>query len=112
MAEPSDGDEREREPGGLDAWLREFWSNGALFPVALVVAGSFTAIGAGVVLAAVRGRNGAAIAALALLALGSADVVLRSLRRERRLGMAARALLALWALSLAAAAGAVALGLA
>jgi hypothetical protein len=100
------------EPRSFDDWLRQFTSEPGLVPVALVVIGCFTAIGAGVLLAALRARNLAALAALVLLALGSADLLQRDLRRRRRLGLASRLVLGLWLLSAAAAVAAVTLGLA
>jgi hypothetical protein len=106
------GNDDDREPKSLDDWLRQFITNGALVPVALVAAGCFTAIGAGVLLAALWARNIPAIAALVLLAGMSIDALLRDRRRRGRLGLASRLVLALWALSLAAAAAALALGLA
>jgi hypothetical protein len=106
------GNDDDREPKNLDDWLRQFITNGALVPVALVAAGCFTAIGAGVLLAALWARNIPAIAALVLLAGMSIDALLRDRRRRGRLGLASRLVLALWALSLAAAAAALALGLA
>ena len=114
---PTSGDDDGREPSSLDEWLREFLSNGALVPVALVAAGCFTAIGAGIVLAALRARSLPASAALVLLAGMSLDALLRDRRRHgplglRGLGLASRLVLALWALSLAGAAAALALGLA
>jgi hypothetical protein len=78
--------------------------------VLVVVAGSFSAIGAGILLSAWRGQNLAAIAALVLLALGSVDVLLRDLRR-RRFGPVSRGVALLWLLSLAAAVAAAKLGL-
>ena len=110
MATP--GDDDGREPSSLDEWLRQFLSDGGLIPVALVAAGCFTAIGAGIVLAALRARNLPASAALVLLAGMSLDALLRDRRRRGRLGLASRLVLVLWALSLAAAAAALALGLA
>ena len=109
---PTPGDDDGREPQSLDDWLREFLGNGALVPVALVAAGCFAAIGAGVLLAALRGRSLPASAALVLLAGMSADALLRDRRRRGRLGLASRLVLSLWALSGAAAAAALALGLA
>jgi hypothetical protein len=106
------GNDDDLEPKSLDDWLRQFITNGALVPVALVAAGCFTAIGAGVLLAALWARNIPAIAALVLLAGMSIDALLRDRRRRGRLGLASRLVLALWALSLAAAAAALALGLA
>jgi len=106
--EPGQG---EREPRSFEEWLGSFASDSSLRPVLVVALGCFTAIGAGALLLAVRGRSLPAIAALALLALGSADLLVRDLRR-RRLGPASRMVLALWALSAGAAVGAVALGLA
>lgn len=81
-------------------------------PVALVAAGCFTTIGAGVLLAALWARNLPAIAALVLLAGMSIDALLRDRRRRGRLGLASRLVLALWALSVAAAVAALALDLA
>jgi hypothetical protein len=90
----------EREPRNLDEWLASFARNGCL-----------TAIGAGALLLAARGHSLPAIAALALLAFGSVDLLQRDLRR-RRFGPAARLVTALWLLSALAAAGAVLAGLA
>jgi hypothetical protein len=109
---PPPGDDDGREPRNADEWLREFLSNSALVPVALVAVGSFTALGAGVWIAALRGRNLAALAALLVLAAMSADFVLRNRRRSGRFGVTSRLVLTLWALSACAAAAAVALGLA
>lgn len=104
-------DRGEREPRSLDDWLRSFTSDPALRPVLLVAAGCFGAIGAGAVLLAVRSHSLAAIAALALLALGSADLIGRDARRGR-FGLASRAVVLLWLLSALAAAAAVWWGLA
>lgn len=101
----------EREPRSLDEWLASFVRNAALRPVAIVVVGCLTALGASAILLAVRGHSLAAIAALALLAFGSVDVLQRDLRRGR-FGSAARLVAALWLLSALAAAGAVLLDLA
>ena len=109
---PTPGDDDGREPRNLDDWLRQFVSDSTLVPVALVAAGCFTAIGAGVLLAALWARNLPAIAALVLLAGMSIDALLRDRRRRGRLGFASRLVLALWVLSGAAAAAALALGLA
>lgn len=98
------------EPRSFDEWLGSFARDASLRPVLVVALGCFTAIGAGALVAAVRGRSLAASAALLLLALGSGDLLLRDLRR-RRLGPASRLALALWALSAAAAIGAVAIGI-
>ena len=106
------GDDGGREPRNLDEWLRQFFTDSALVPVALVAAGCFTAIGAGVLLAALRGGSLPASAALVLLAGMSADALLRDRRRRGRLGLASRLVLTLWGLSLAAAVAALALGLA
>jgi hypothetical protein len=100
----------EREPKSFDDWLASFASESTLRPVLIVALGCFAAVGAGALISAVRGRNLAAIAALALLALGTADLWQRDLRR-RRFGPASRLALALWLLSAAAAAGAVAVGI-
>jgi hypothetical protein len=101
----------ENEPQSFDDWLAAFAADPGLRPVLLVAIGCFTAIGAGALLLAVRGRSLAAIAALALLALGTADLLQRDLRR-RRFGPASRLAASLWLLSAVAAAGAVVLGLA
>jgi hypothetical protein len=101
----------EREPRNLDEWLASFARNGALRPVLVVAIGCLTAIGAGALLLAARGHSLPAIAALALLAFGSVDLLQRDLRR-RRFGPAARLVTALWLLSALAAAGAVLAGLA
>lgn len=98
------------EPRSFEDWLGSFARDATLRPVLIVAIGCFTAIGAGALLAAVRGRSLAAIAALALLALGTADRLQRDLRR-RRLGPASQLALGLWALSALAAVAAVAIGL-
>jgi hypothetical protein len=102
--------EDEREPRSFDDWLGSFAREGALRPVLIVAIGCLTAIGAGALLVAVRGRSLPAMAALALLALGSADLLQRDLRR-RRFGPAARLVAALWLLSSLTAAAAVWSGL-
>ena len=103
--------EDEREPRSVDDWIGSFARDSGLRPVLVVALGSLAAIGAGALLLAVRGRSLPAIAALALLALGSADLIQRDLRR-RRFGPASRLVAALWLLSALAGVGAVALGLA
>ena len=109
MTEPEPEDER--EPRSLDDWLGSFAREGSLRPVLIVVLGCLAAIGAGALLLAIRGRSLPAIAALALLALGSIDLFQRDLRR-RRFGPASWLVAALWLLAALAAAGAVVLGLA
>ena len=107
----------DREPGqddgprSIDEWIAGLARDPTLRPVLIVAVGCFTAIGAGALLLAVRGRSLPAIAALALLALGSADLLQRDLR-SRRFGPASRLVVALWLLSALAAAGAVVLRLA
>lgn len=109
MAEPQHrGD---LEPSSLDEWVAGFTRNAALRPVLIVAVLSFAALGAGALVLAIRDRNLAAIGAVALVALGTADLVVRDLR-HRRFGLATRLVTALWMLSAAAAAGAVALGMA
>ena len=103
--------EDEREPRNLDDWLAGFVRDSGLRPVLIVALGCLAAIGAGALLLAVQGRSLPAIAALALLALGSADVLQRDLRR-RRFGPVSRLVTALWLLSALAAAGAVMLEIA
>jgi hypothetical protein len=106
------GGEPGGKPRGVDEWLRPFFRDSTLVPVLLVAAGCFTALGAGIIAWAVRGRSLAAIGALVLLAGMSADALLRDRRRRGRLGLASRAVLGLWGLSAAAAAAAIAIGLA
>ncbi len=106
------GDDGGREPRSLDEWLRQFLTDSGLVPVALVAAGCFTAIGAGVLLAALRAHSLPAIAALVLLAGMSTDLLVRDRRRRGKLGLASRLVLGLWALSGVAAVAAIALGLA
>src|SRR5262245_64812296 len=110
MSQPEPPDDR--EPHSLDDWLREFLSNSALVPVALVAAGCFTAVGAGILLAALYARNLPALAALVLLLVMSVDGLLRDRRRQGKLGFTSRLVLLLWVLSLVAAVGALALGFA
>lgn len=105
--EPGRGDD---EPRSFEEWLARFGSDATLRPVLVVAIGCFTAIGAGALLVAVRGHNLAAIAALCLLALGTADLFQRDLRRHR-FGPASRLAAVLWLLSAAAAVAAVATGL-
>jgi hypothetical protein len=109
---PTPDDGHDREPHSLDEWLREFLANSALLPVAIVVVGSFSAIGAGVLLAALRTHSLPAIAALLLLGGMSADFLLRNRRRHGRFGLAGRLILIVWALSVVAGTAAILLGLA
>ena len=109
MADPGPG-RQPNEPRSFEDWLSGFARDSTLRPVLVVALGCFTAIGAGALLAAVRGRSLAAIAAVALLALGTADLLQRDLRR-RRLGPASRLALGLWLLSALAAFGALAIGI-
>jgi hypothetical protein len=102
----------EREPRSVDDWLRQFFRDSSLVPVLIVAVGCFTTIGGGIIAWAVRGRSLAASAALVLLGGMTADALLRDRRRNGRLGLVSRCLIALWALSAAAAAAGVALGLA
>jgi hypothetical protein len=104
------GRDRE-EPRGLEDWLAHFLTDPMLRPVLVVAIGCFTALGAGAILLAIQGRSLPALAALTLLALGTADLLQRDLRR-RRFGRAVRLVLALWTLSGLAAAAAVAFGIA
>jgi hypothetical protein len=97
------------DPHSFEDWLAGFTRESSLRPVLVVALGCFTAIGAGALLAAARG-HWAALAAVALLALGTVDRLQRDLR-QRRLGHASRLALVLWALSALAAVGAVALGI-
>lgn len=109
MADPEPGRSGD-EPRSLEEWLAHFARDTGLRPVLLVAIGSLSAIGAGVVLSSWRGRNVAATAALALLALGTADLLLRDLRR-RRFGPVGRLVTLLWLLSLAGAVASLKLGL-
>jgi hypothetical protein len=101
----------EEAPRSADDWLGRFVTDPTLRPVLVVAFGCFTALGAGAILLAVRGRSLPAIAALTLLALGTADLAQRDLRR-RRFGPLSRMAAALWILSAAAAVAALELGLA
>jgi hypothetical protein len=103
---------RDDQPRSFEDWLRTFLTDSTLWPVLVVAVGCFTALGAGIVAWAVRGRSPAAIAALVVLAGMSTDALLRDRRRHGRLGLASRLVLLLWALSTVGAAAAVALGLA
>ncbi len=109
VADPGPG-RQPNEPRSFEDWLGSFARDATLRPVLVVALGCFSAIGAGTLLAALRSRSLAATAALVLLGLGSADLLVRDLRR-RHLGPASQLVLALWALSAAAAIGAVAIGL-
>ena len=109
MTEPGPG---EREPRSLDDWLRQFFTDSTLVPVLLVGVGCFTAVGGGIIAWAVRGHSLAAIATLLVLGAMSTDALVRDWKKHGRLGLASRGVLVLWALSAAAAAAAVALGLA
>jgi hypothetical protein len=100
----------DREPKSLDDWLAGFARDATLRPVLVVAIGCFTAIGAGALLMAFHGRSLAALAALFLVALGSADLLQRDLR-QRRFGPTSRLVVALWLLSAAAAVAAGMLGL-
>ncbi len=105
-AEPSEGPEERR----VERFIRPYFTDSTLWPVLFVLVGALSTLGASVLLLAVEGRNVFALAALAILLLGSADAVFHDLRR-RRIGLAAGAVLGLWALSGAIAFAAVHWGL-
>lgn len=96
-------------PRRLDAHLLEYVRDPALWPVLVVALAIFVTLGTALLLAALRLRNVFALAALAVLAVASGDVLWRDLRRHR-VGAASRAVLALWLLSLLASAFAVGRG--
>ena len=112
MSDPDPARPPEPEPRTIEDWLAGFTRDATLRPVLVVALGCLSAIGAGALLAAIRGRSLAAIGAVTLLVVASVDLVQRDLRRRRRLGTTSRLALALWALSILAALGAVLTGLA
>ena len=99
------GLERER----IDSFLRPYLSDVALWPVTFVTLVILAMFGAVALLLAFRGRNYAAVAALVLLGLMSADVVWTDLK-HRRLGALSGLIAGLWGLSGLAAFLAVRLG--
>ncbi len=94
----------------FDRWIRPYFSDPSLWPVMLVLAAVLTTFGGVLLLLAFAERNLFAQAALALLALMSADGLRPSLR-QRRLGLGAGLILGSWATSGLAAWGALRLGL-
>ncbi len=95
---PGEGDGAPPPAGNrVEQFIRPFFTDSALWPVLLVLAGVLATFGAAMVLLAVGERNGFAIVALALLLWMSADLVYRDLRR-RRLGVAGGSVVGLWLL--------------
>ena len=82
----------------IDRFLRPYLADAALWPVTFVFVVILAMFGALALLLAVRGANYAAIAALVLLGLMSADVIWRDLR-NRRLGALTGLIAGLWGLS-------------
>jgi len=97
------------ERSRIDSFLRPYLSDVALWPVTFVVLVIVAMFGAAALLLALRGRNYAAMAALALLGVMSADVMWTDLK-SRRLGVLSGLVAGLWGLSGVAAFLAVQLG--
>lgn len=103
-------EQREREPAtAFERWVLPYLTDSSLWPVLAVAAAIAATIGAAVLLLALR-RQPAALAALVLLAGVTAHALYEDVRAHRT-PWAGGAALALWALSAAAAWGAVRLGL-
>lgn len=76
------------EPAGrdlVDRWARVFLEDSALWPVLVVVVGTFAAFGSALLVLAFEDRNLGALAAVALLVVLGAHGLVGALRR-RRLG--------------------------
>ena len=82
----------------IDSFLRPYLSDAALWPVTFVTLVILAMFGAAALVLAVRGRNYAAIAALVLLGLMSADVMWTDLK-SRRLGALTGLIVGFWGLS-------------
>ena len=86
------------ERNRIDSFLRPYLSDAALWPVTFVVLVILAMFGAVALLLAFRGQNYAAVAALVLLGLMSADLVWKDLK-SRRLGVLSGLIAGLWGLS-------------
>lgn len=102
--------EQDEEPGEdaggrLERLIAPYFREPTLWPVLLVLLVHAAVVLAVLLLAAVRARGLAALAAMALLLVLSADGVRRDLQR-RRLGLVSRAVGVIWILAALAAWGA------
>jgi len=98
--------DRDEQPHGVELWLAPFFRDSTLWPVLLVVGAVFVLFGAMGILLAVVERNPAAVAAMLGLAWGSFDALLRYGRASRS-WLLFVCVIGYWALSIAAALGAV-----
>lgn len=103
-ARPGEGHESR-----MDGLIEPFFSESTLWPVLAVLVLSLVTMGAAILVNALRRRNLFAVAALAVLAAMSADIVWSDVKR-RRLGRASALIVALWLLSAGLAAAAAWLG--
>ena len=88
----------EPEPRGVERWILPYFTDSTLWPVTIVLIATMSMFGAAVLLLALGDRNLFALAALAILVVGSVEGLVRDLRR-RRLGAASMLILAVWLLS-------------
>ena len=103
--------ETQKPVEGVDTWLRPFFEDSSLWPVAIVVALCLFTMGAGVLLLVWMTANPFALLAIVLLAGMTVDIAVRALRRGTKKVLAWCAI-SLWLGSLAVAALGVALGVA
>ncbi len=100
-----------RKPAeGVDTWLRPFFEDSSLWPVAIVVALSLFTMGAGLLLLVWLTANPFALLAIVLLAGMTVDIAVRALRRGAAKALAWCAI-GLWLGSLGVAALGIAFGL-
>ena len=89
----------EAEPRGVERWLLPYFTDSTLWPVTIVLLAALSMFGAVALLLALGDRNLFAMAALAILAVGSVEGLVRDVRRRRRLGAVSILILAVWLLS-------------
>ncbi len=110
METPPDRDPDD-DPKTVDDWLRHALAESMFWPVLVVLALAGTTLGAGILLYGLVERNLAVLAALAILAAMSVDIVVREVR-SRGFGIRSRLVAGWWIASAVAAAAAIGLGLA
>jgi hypothetical protein len=108
---PSEGDPRPavprpEDPGNVEDWIRDALAESIFWPVLIVIALVGITLGAGILLFASLGRSLAAIAALAVIALMSVDIVRQEIK-ARGFGLVSKLVIGWWlASAVAAVAGA------
>lgn len=74
----------DQEPHSFDEWMRDFVREPTLWPVLIAVAGTFSTMGAALLVLALGDRNLFAMAALAIVVVGAGRGGVRAWRSGRR----------------------------